>query len=93
MASATNVSEYAMWHLPEISPYPVLVVADFFWNFDAGETHFDAHQYDVEAFVYNTRSRVYEKRFRYRTSHKYDAETSRVLEPERSEILRRLGGK
>ena len=32
----TNVSDRAMWKLPDASPYPVLVTADFIWNFDAG---------------------------------------------------------
>ncbi|HEY9137013.1 MAG TPA: hypothetical protein VIM67_01995 [Terriglobus sp.] len=93
IASATNVSEYAMWHIPEASSYPVLVIADFFWNFDAGETHFDHHQYDVEAWTYSPTRHEYERQFRYRTSHKYDSETSHVLKSERREILKHLQGK
>jgi hypothetical protein len=34
----TNVSQHALWTVPNASPYPLLIVADFIWG--SGETHF-----------------------------------------------------
>ena len=89
----TNVSDRAMWKLPDASPYPVLVTADFIWNFDQGETHFDPHRFTVEAWRMNFTSGHYEQVVKYTTAKKYDSGDSapvRVLAPERAEIVRRL---
>ena len=89
----TNVSDRAMWKLPDASPYPVLVTADFLWNFDQGETHFAPHRFTVEAWRMNFTSGHYEQVVKYTTAKKYDGGDSapvRVLAPERAEILRRL---
>jgi hypothetical protein len=88
---ATNVSQYAMWNLPDVSLYPVLVLADFVWG--KGETHFDSHLYTVEAWMYDPNADKYVQAFEYNTSKKYsggDSSPIRVLAPERDEILRRL---
>ncbi|MGA3370975.1 MAG: hypothetical protein ABSC48_04360 [Terracidiphilus sp.] len=87
----TNVSQYAMWNLPQSSTYPVLVLADFVWG--KGETHFDSHFYTVEIWIYDSNTDKYVKAFEYKTSKKYgggDSSPIRVLAPERDEILRRL---
>jgi hypothetical protein len=87
----TNVSQYAMWNLPEVSSYPVLVLADFVWG--KGEFHFDSHLYTVEAWMYDPNADKYIEVFEYKTSKKYsggDSTPIRVLAPERDEILRRL---
>ncbi len=44
---------HAVWNEPEISPYPLLVTADFIWDFDAGETHFSQHRFTIAAWRYN----------------------------------------
>src|SRR5271168_4657672 len=49
--AVTNLSQRVMWSVPSVSPYPVLVDADFIW--DKGETHFDPHFYTVEAWRYD----------------------------------------
>ena len=87
----TNVSEYAVWTIPNASPFPVLVHADFIWG--SGETHFAPHYYTVEAWRFDTATDRYEKAISYRTLKKYEGGDSgpiSVLGPERAEILRRL---
>jgi len=91
----TNVSQYAMWNLPEVSYYPILVLADFVW--EKGESHFDSpHFYNVSAWIFDPKINHYSKVFEYRTAQKYsggDDVRIRVLGPERQEIIRRLGSK
>jgi hypothetical protein len=87
----TNVSEYATWTIPSVSPYPVLVDADFIWG--SRETHFAPHHYTVQAWRFDTATDRYKKAISYRTSKKYgggDSGSVSVLGPERAEILRRL---
>lgn len=88
----TNSSDRAMWNLPQISPYPVLVLADFVWG--EGESHFAPHFYTVEAWTYSPRDDKYFKALSYRTSRRYEGldstDSIKVLNPERPEILRRL---
>jgi hypothetical protein len=87
----TNVSEHAMWTVPNASLYPVLVDADFVWT--EGESHFGSHFFRVEAWRFVPKEDRYARAFSYRTSRKYgggDAAPVRVLGPERGEILRRL---
>lgn len=87
----TNVSQHALWTVPNASPYPLLIVADFIWG--SGETHFAPHHYAVEAWRFNTAVDRYEKTVSYQTSKKYEGGDSgpiSVLGPERAEILRRL---
>jgi hypothetical protein len=91
---ATNVSQYAMWNLPEASSYPVLVLADFVWG--EGESHFDSHFYNVSAWKFNPKIDHYSKAFEYRTTQKYSGGGEariQVLGPERQEIIRRLESK
>jgi hypothetical protein len=87
----TNVSEHATWTIPSVSPYPVLVDADFIW--DSRETHFAPHHYTVEAWRFDTATDRYKKAISYRTLKNYEGGDSRsvsVLGPERAEISRRL---
>jgi hypothetical protein len=91
---ATNVSQWAMWTLPHISKYPVLVHADFIWG--QGETHFSSHLYKVEAWEFDAVADHYARAFEYKTSRKYsggDDSPIRVLEPERAEIIKRLASR
>jgi hypothetical protein len=89
----TNQSDRAIWSVPEASSFPILVTAEFYWM--EGETHFSKHFYTVKAYRFDAQSGRYAEAFSYRTSKKYpslnDVEQVHVLEPEREEILRRLG--
>jgi hypothetical protein len=89
--AVTNVSEHALWTVPSVSPYPVLVHADFIWS--SGEIHFARHYYAVEVWRFDPATDRYRKAVSYRTSKKYEGGDSgpiSVLGPERAEILRRL---
>jgi hypothetical protein len=92
--AVTNQSERAMWSLTDVSDYPVLVTADFFWDFDAHETHFAQHFYDVRIYRFDPAKDQYVDVVDYRTTQKYpgldERESIKVLTPERDEILRRL---
>jgi hypothetical protein len=87
----TNVSQYAMWSLPEVSPYPMLILADFVWG--KGESHFDRHFYNVSVWKFDPKFDHYFQAIEYRTAQKYssgDDDRIRVLGLERQEITRRL---
>ena len=90
----TNNSDHAVWNESEISPYPLLVTADFIWDFDAGETHFSQHRFTIAAWRYNPAKDVYVLALSYKTAKKYDgldaSDSINVIAPERPEILRRL---
>jgi len=71
----TNQSEYKLWSLPRFSKLPILVNADFIWDFDAmqkskykEETHLASHRYRIEAFVFDTKSGRYLKKVHYETA-------------------------
>jgi len=91
--AVTNVSQRQMWRLPDVSDYPVLVTADFIWDFAAHETHLSPHRFEIQAWKYDPAQDRYARAFSYRTAKKYDSGDSspvNVLKPERAEILRRL---
>jgi hypothetical protein len=89
--AVTNVSDRAMWKVSEISPYPILVCADYIWN--SGETHFGVHHFTVDAWLFDEKRDHYVKLLSYQTKRKYDGGDEgaiRVLKGERKEILGRL---
>jgi hypothetical protein len=90
----TNVSDHALWTQPDFSAYPLLVTADFFWDFNAGETHLSKHAFTVDVWRYDQRKDIYTRVITYRTNKKYDGgdsvDTVSVIAPEQHEILRRL---
>jgi len=97
----TNQSEYKLWSLPQFSSLPVLVTADFIWDFEAmqksyytRETHFAPHRYRVDAYVYDAKSGQYIQKVHYETTKKYpgldDADEIQVLDTERPTILARM---
>jgi hypothetical protein len=83
----SNISDRAMWTIPNVSPYPILVDADFVWS--SGESHSGEHFYMVEAWCFDSRSDHYVREFSYRTTKRYD-DDDHVLSSERQEILRHL---
>lgn len=97
----TDQSEYKLWNLPSISPYPVFATADFIWDFNAleksggsEETHFARHRYRISAYVFDPKRQRYVQRIGFDTKNKYkgldEADEIRVLEAERAEVLSRL---
>jgi hypothetical protein len=88
----TNQSDRAVWQIAEVSKFPILVTADFFWM--DGETHFADHFYTVTAYRFDAEKDQYVKAVSYRTSTKYPGldkvDRVHVLASERAEILRRL---
>lgn len=95
--AVTNQSDRAMWQLPEMSPLPILVTADFLWDFGSGETHLSKHFYQIHAYRYDASQDRYVEALSYKTAKRYpgldDVERVRVLVPEREEIVRRLRGR
>ena len=90
--AVSNVSDRAMWSVPEASPYPLYVQADFEWK--ETESHFGEHFFGVEVWRFDPAKSMFERALRYRTAKRYgggDGGHVRVLVPERTEILRRLG--
>jgi hypothetical protein len=89
--AVTNAGHRAMWTIPGVSEFPILVLADFIWG--EGETHYSDHFYQVEAWCFDPKLDQYKKVLSYKTDRKYNSETARVLVDERQEIRRRLGAK
>ena len=89
----TNQSEYQLWHLPQISPFPIFVTADFLWDFKT-ETHFSRHRYSVRAFVFDPDAGLYQEKLHFETKKKYpgldDADKLNVLESEKPGVTSRL---
>lgn len=90
----SNQSEYRFWNLPNVSAMPVLVTADFVWDFDKGETHFAHHRYRITSFVYDKQTGRYVQRDKFVTVKKYpgldEVDELKVLEPEKAAIIARL---
>jgi hypothetical protein len=90
----TNNSDEAVWDEPKISLYPLLVTADFIWDFKAGETHFSRHRFTIQVWRFDRAKGRYLLALFYKTTRKYDgldaSDSVNVIAPERAEILRRL---
>ena len=90
----TNQSEIVIWKRPPISIYPILITADFIWDFDRNETHFSSHYYEIDVYLYDPSSREYKHKLSYKTAHKYpgldDGDEINVIKPETQVILKRL---
>jgi hypothetical protein len=89
----TNQSEYKLWDLPRISPQPILVTADFVWDFKT-ETHFSQHRYRIHAYLYDPKAGQYLEKFHFDTTKKYpgldDVQEIHVLDSEKPNVLTRL---
>lgn len=97
----TSQSEYKVWGLPDISPYPVFATADFIWDFQAmeksggdAETHFAEHRYRIRAYVFDPKDQRYVEKVSFDTGGKYkgldEVDQINVLEAERQNVLSRL---
>ncbi|KVX48376.1 hypothetical protein DF046_24105 [Burkholderia cepacia] len=86
----TETADRAMWKVPDVSPYPVFVRADFVWADD--EDHFGKHFFVVDAWTFDPAIGQYRKRFSYRTAKRYDRGegSDHVLSAERADILHHL---
>jgi hypothetical protein len=90
----SNQSELSIWNVREVSPLPIILTADFLWNFEDGETHFSGHRYQIDVYTFDQASERYTHKLSYQTTRKYpgldEAESIRVIEPERQTILAKL---
>ncbi len=86
----TNQSEYKIWHVSSVSPQPILVTADFLWDFKT-ETHFSHHHYRIHAYLYDPKSSQYLEKLHFDTAKKYpgldDTEQVHVLDSEKPKII------
>lgn len=85
----TNQSEYQLWHLSQVSQFPVLVTADFIWDFKT-ETHFSRHRYKIHAYTFNPAINKYVEKISFSTTKKYpgldEAGQTEVLSAEKAAI-------
>jgi len=90
----TDISDYDMWLVPQISPYPMLVDADYFWDPTSTEPQSSPHNFNVTVWKFDPQQDHYVQAFTYRTTKKYlggsRVSPTGVLRPERDEILLRL---
>jgi len=97
----TEQSEYKFWSFPQVSSLPILVTADFIWDFDSmkksnysEETHFARHRYTISLYMFDSKSSQYVQAARYETTKKYpgldDVDEIHVLDAERPAILAKL---
>jgi hypothetical protein len=90
----TELGEYAMWNVPQISPYPILVIADAPHDVTVTLASIDPQPFTVSAWKFDTSAGTYKQAFTYQTTRQYRGGSRishiGVLGPERDEILRRL---
>jgi hypothetical protein len=97
----SNQSDYKLWNLPEFSSLPILVTADFIWNYEdmrksnfIEETHSAPHRYRMNAYVYDNKSKRYLQKVHFDTAKMYsglqDAEEINIVDAEKSVILAKL---
>ncbi|MGD0680719.1 MAG: hypothetical protein ABR990_01615 [Terracidiphilus sp.] len=97
----SNQSDYKFWNLPEFSSLPVLVTADFIWDYTTikksnyiEETHSAPHRYRMNAYVYDTKSGRYLQKVRFDTTKMYsgqqDAEEINIVDAEKAVIMAKL---
>jgi hypothetical protein len=90
----SNQSELKVWHLSQISSFPIVVTADFIWDFDAKETHFAPHRYEIAAYVFDIKSGSYRQEMTFKTEAKFpgldDVDNIAVLENQRPIIIAKL---
>lgn len=97
----TEQSEYKFWNLPQFSSLPVLVTADFIWDYEAmkksnykEETHLARHRYTISLYVFDSKSGRFVQRLQYATTKKYpgldDVDGIKVLDTQRPTVLARL---
>jgi hypothetical protein len=90
----SNQSEFLVWNLPGVFDMPLLVTADFDWDFDPGETHYGRHRYWIEGYAFDRKTGTYKKAIKYLTKQAYpgldDTDRIVVLEPEKLTILAKL---
>jgi hypothetical protein len=91
----TNQSEYRFWGLSRFSTLPVLVTADFVWDFEAHETHFAHHRYSIHGYAYDPKTGKYTEQTHYVTFKKYpgldEVDSVHVLDAERQAVIASLG--
>lgn len=89
----TEQSQNQLWRLSQISLFPVLVTADFLWDFKT-ETHFSHHRYAIHAYVFDPNTGNYLEKLHFETNRKYagldDAEEIHVLDSERPNVILQL---
>jgi hypothetical protein len=97
----SNQSDYKFWSLPEFSSLPILVTADFIWDYTTirkpnfiEETHAAPHRYRINAYVYDAKSDRYLQKVRFDTTKMYsgqqDAEEINIVDAEKEVILAKL---
>ena len=90
----SDQSQHNLWNLPNISPQPILVTADFIWNMDRHETREGLHNYLIQAFVYDPAKGHYKEALRYTTSKRYPgtdlADAPGILAMEKPVLLKKL---
>ncbi len=64
----SNISDRALWNVPEISPLPIFLTADFLWEDGA---HYGDHRYTVRAYRYDTATAKYIQIVSYETVRTY----------------------
>jgi hypothetical protein len=92
----TNQADVATWDIPNVSPLPVFVTADYLWG--GMEAHYSSHFFEVRIYVYDAAADRYKLRHKYQTAHKYPGidnweQAPEVLEKERGKIIEMLGAK
>jgi hypothetical protein len=88
--TVSEISNYDLWQIGTVSRYPLLVMANAYWDFSTQETHYAPHRFFITVLAYDTTSGRYKQVLRYRTARKYASEDPVVLKPERRVILQRL---
>ena len=88
--------EAALWDVVAVSPSPLLVTAEPFWDMDHGESHFEAHRQTMHVYRFDPQTKQYASVLKYRTTRKYGGDDGKPapvpgpLRGEREQVLQRL---
>jgi hypothetical protein len=87
----SNISDRALWNMPEISPMPIFLTADYLWEDGA---HYGDHRYTIRAYRYDPVTSKYTQILSYDTRRTYPSAewpgTVHVVSAERGHISKLL---
>jgi hypothetical protein len=95
--SVSEQGQFAVWQEPTVSPYALIVTADYVWG--GGEAHFTPHRYRISTYAMGAMAGGSEPvryflQDEYLTSSKHAPpdrpDSTAILDGERAEVLARL---
>jgi len=78
----SNISDHALWQMPNISTMPVFLTSDYIWE---DSYHYGDHRHEIRVYIYNDRVAHYEQVLHYATRRRY--RSADLTEDDRVKVL------